>query len=522
MDALYQAYLAALLGGAGVLLGASAVGDAPVTDTTELVVAGPRWVGAAVAVLVAMGLRSGARGGPLAVEQADVRHVLLAPVDRTTALRGPLVHQLRFLLFVAAAAGTAAGVLADRRLPGHGPVWAACGALLAVSAVALAHGAAAVTSGLRIKPWIAGLVGLVLVTWTVGDAVQDGAWLSPARFLGGIALWPIRFEVADLVLPVLAVAAVTGGLLLIGGVSVERLERRSRLVGQARFAATLQDVRTVLVLRRQLAQERPRNKPWIRLPLPRRAFPVLVRDVRSLLRWPVGRAIRLLLLATVAGLAGRGAWDGTTPLLLVEGLALFLVGLDAAEPLGQELDHPSRRDLVPRPMGWLYVRHFPVVVVVSVLVALVAAAVGVLVHPIPGAWSVALVCAVPAGIGAACGGVVNLVMGPPSDSTSGQGAWSLAPPEAAGMRIAIRTGWPPALAILGTTPLLAARNVLDGAGEAGPLDAAFSAATLLYAVLALTGGWLLVREDLQRWWRRQSEQVQAQMKGDSDDEGAAA
>ena len=34
--------------------------------------------------------------------------------------------------------------------------------------------------------------------------------------------------------------------------SPEAAERRSSLVGQIRFAATLQDVRTVIVLRRQL------------------------------------------------------------------------------------------------------------------------------------------------------------------------------------------------------------------------------------------------------------------------------
>src|SRR4051794_41361499 len=36
---------------------------------------------------------------------------------------------------------------------------------------------------------------------------------------------------------------------------------RTELVGQLRFAVTLQDLRTVLVLRRQLAQERPRARP---------------------------------------------------------------------------------------------------------------------------------------------------------------------------------------------------------------------------------------------------------------------
>src|SRR5205814_10176308 len=40
------------------------------------------------------------------------------------------------------------------------------------------------------------------------------------------------------------------GLHLVGNVSVEAAERRSTLVGQLRFAATLQDIRTVIVLRR--------------------------------------------------------------------------------------------------------------------------------------------------------------------------------------------------------------------------------------------------------------------------------
>ena len=57
------------------------------------------------AFAVALGLRSGSRGGPLALERADVRHVLLAPVDRTTALRAPAIRQLRFLGFVGIVAG---------------------------------------------------------------------------------------------------------------------------------------------------------------------------------------------------------------------------------------------------------------------------------------------------------------------------------------------------------------------------------------------------------------------------------
>nr|MBA2281568.1 hypothetical protein [Acidimicrobiia bacterium] len=385
VDALYSAYLTAILAGAAILAGSSAIGDTPVTDTTGVVAAGPRWIGAGVAVLLAMGLRSGSRGGPLALDRADVRHVLLSPVDRTTSLRGPALHQLRFLAFGGGVVGVVGGVLADRRLPGNGAAWAASAGLAVLVAVVLAHGAALLAAGLRLPVWLTNAVSLVLVGWCIGDVVTEGAWRAPGRLVGGIALWPLRFEAVDAATIALAAAAAIGGIMVIGGVSIERLERRSRLVGQLRFAATLQDVRTVVVLRRQLSQERPRSRPWLPLPLPRHRLPVFVRDVRSLLRWPVGRVLRLGLLAAVAGFAARGAWDGTTPLLIVVGLALFLAGLDAAEPLGQELDHPSLRDSVPVAPGWVHIRHLPAVLVVSLGVAAVAAAVAVAVDPQDGA-----------------------------------------------------------------------------------------------------------------------------------------
>ena len=96
-------------------------------------------VGVVVAIALFVGLRSGSRGGPLALEAADVRHVLLAPIDRGVALRGPALRQLRFLVFVAAIVGATAGQLAARRLP-HGTVaWAASGAAIAALVVALAR-----------------------------------------------------------------------------------------------------------------------------------------------------------------------------------------------------------------------------------------------------------------------------------------------------------------------------------------------------------------------------------------------
>ena len=47
--------------------------------------------------------------------------------------------------------------------------------------------------------------------------------------------------------------------------ALEALARRSALVAQLRFAVTMQDLRTVVLLRRQLNQEQARRHPWLRL-----------------------------------------------------------------------------------------------------------------------------------------------------------------------------------------------------------------------------------------------------------------
>ena len=488
VDALYQAYLAALLVGIAIVGGASIVGDEPVRATAALADDGEALLSLVVAFAAGVGLRSGSRGGPLAVDHADVRHVLLAPVDRVTALRGPAARQLRFLLFGAGVVGAVAGHLADRRLDGNGAAWTACAVVAAMTTLALGYGCACWAAGLRLRPWLATGIALVLVGTAAADVAGRLSW-SPGAVVGGIALWPIRVRPAEVVAVVVVGALAVAGLRLVAGVSVEQLERRSRLVGQLRFAATVQDLRTVVVLHRQLSQERSRTKPWLRPPLPRRALPVLVRDVRSLLLWPAGRAARLALLAVVAGVCGRAAYDGTTPLVAVAGLALFVAGLDAAEPLGQELDHPTRRDSVPLAAGSIHVRHLPAVVAVALGVATASAVVGVLVDPTDGAWPVALACVPAAGIGAALGAVVNLVMGStPPAATAASTTWMAAPPEAAGVRIVFRTAWPPSIAVGGAAAVLAARE--QGA------EGALLVAGALVALGVLVAGWVRFRDDI--------------------------
>src|SRR5207244_12120361 len=71
------------------------------------------------------------------------------------------------------------------------------------------------------------------------------------------------------------------------------------------------------------------------------------RGLHSLLRWPTTRVLRVAALGLVAGFAAGGAWKGTTPLIVVAGVALFGAALDALVALAQRMDHPTRRDSFP-------------------------------------------------------------------------------------------------------------------------------------------------------------------------------
>jgi hypothetical protein len=261
-------------------------------------------------------------------------------------------------------------------------------------------------------------------------------------------------------------------------------------VGQLRFAATLQDVRTVVVLRRQLALELPRLRPWVRLRVrgtERR--PVWRRGWRGVLRWPAARVGRLVLLAVVAGLALRGVWAGTTPLLALAGAALFLAGLDAAEAMSQELDHPSLSESTPVDPGGLRVRHLAVTAAVMIVVAAIGAVAALLVDPGGGGLALALICAPPAAMGGVAGAAASLVGVPdPLEAL-------LMPPEVTGAFQAFRVVRPLLLAIAGTLPVLAARAAANaGASALAGAGAAAGGVTLGFVLVV---GWLWQRDKLQ-------------------------
>ena len=504
IDALYQVYITGLVSVVVVVLLSGAIGDGKVSPAgiADIEAHGPAAAGLLVAIAVFFGLRSGSRGGPLALERPDVRHVLLSPVDRGVALRGPAWRQLRFLLAASAAVGAAVGQLVVRRLPGNALEWIVFGALFGVTLVGLGYGCALLASGLNVKHWVASLIGGVLVAWSVGDLVGRLP-LSPFTVVGHIAVWPLEPDWLAILGVLLGVVLVVLGMRWVSGISLEAAERRTALVGQMRFAVTLQDLRTVLVLRRQLSQEHPRSKPWIRAARRTPKYPVWHRGVRSFARWPFSRIVRALLMATIAGLCMRAVWNGTTPLVVVAGMALWIAALDAAEPLGQEVDHPGRTDTFPLPRGQIFVLHLPILFVISVLVGLLGAAVAV--APVGSSVPVGpgIFVGVMAGILAACGAAISVIQGAPDPVDT----LSMVTPEIAGTRTVIRTAMPPAIAILGLMPLLAARASEQGAGDPPPLPAAMNVAIPLLFVVVLVGGYVRFRDEIRTWMAEASEQM---------------
>lgn len=495
VDALYQVYITGLVSMAVIVLIAQAVGDDPLdaAAVADVVRVGPAAAGLLVALALFAGLRSGSRGGPLALERPDVRHVLLSPVDRGVALRGPAWRQVRFLLAVGAAVGAAAGLLAAQRLPEHVIVWVACGAAFGVSVTAIAYGAALLASGTGLPSWAATLAGGALVAWSVADLVGR-APTAPTSLAGSLALWPLDLDPVGVVAPLLGLVLVLVGMRFVAGTSLEAAERRTALVGQMRFAVTLQDLRTVLVLRRQLAQEHPRSRPWIPASGRTPRYPVWHRGLRSVLRWPASRLARIAIVAVVAGLSFRGVWAGTTPLIVLAGFALWVAALDAAEPLGQEVDHPGRTDTFPFPRGELFLQHVPIALVASCVVGLLAALVAA--APLGASVPVgpAFVVGLAAGALAAAGAVVSVVQGAPDPTDT----LAMVTPEIAGTRTVFRTAFPPALAVLGTVPLLAARAAERGISEPPPTQAALLVTLALSVVVVLVCGWTRFRDDMRR------------------------
>src|SRR4051794_8405982 len=249
-EALYRAYLTAIVLGIGVLLLSGITGDTKLSASAVERVRrdGPAVVGLAAAMAMAIGMRSGGRCGPLVIEAADVRHVLLSPVDRAVALRGPAFRQLRFAAFSGMVAGAIAGLLALRRLPGTPGLWVACGAATAVVAAVGAVGVGMLLSGTRAPRVLANVLALAVVGWSIADLLTHHA-TSPLTWLGRLATWPLHVDLLALAGVAVLLALAATGLSLVGGTLLEAAERRGPPARPPRFPAPPPGPPTGLVVR---------------------------------------------------------------------------------------------------------------------------------------------------------------------------------------------------------------------------------------------------------------------------------
>jgi len=495
-EALYRVYLAAFVFGGGALFLSGFVRDAPAAPdfVDDVGRYGSGWLGLLSVVALAMGVRSGSRGGPLALEEAEVRHVLLAPVDRRRVLLQPTLQRWRSIAFAAALAGALGGQLAGRRLPGTELSWAVAGAAWGALAATFFVGGALVAHSLRVSRWAATLFGGALITWQFVSALPANAhWIGPGDATGDLPLWGERVDASDLVAVAVGIALLALGFLMLGRQSLEAQSRRSALVTQLRFAVTLQDLRTVLIIRRQLSHEQSRRRPWVRIPRGGGSYTEWRRTLDGILRFPISRVFRIIVLVAIAGFAGRGILNGTTPLVLVGGVSFFLVGLELLEPLAQEIDHGDRTDSYPVERGPLYLRLTHASLAISVPLAVLWMTIGSFGTD---RWVVFGIGALPAVAAGLAGAAINIVSGAPDPVASSANS-NLMPPEVAGTANVIKAVWPVLIAIVGQVPILVAENAIETGN--GPEAAATRAAIAVVLLVGLIGAWIHRRDAIRNW-----------------------
>ena len=474
-----------------VIMVSGAIGDRPASQSAieRAGEVGPAWAGLLLGVVLLAATRSGSRGGPLALEEADVSHLLLSPADRSRTLRRPVAGILGYGVFTGLVVLALTGSLLSQRFPGGTSEFVWSGALFGAVLAAVALGATLFTASRLVPAWVVAGIAGILVLWAVAD-LADRAPMAPTTFAGRLLFWPMEGAAsgsAGLGWVVVALALCAMGVHFIGGLSIEAARRRTQLVGQLRFAVTQQDLRSVVLLRRQLASEIPRRRRWFPWPRSRRpGLAVLDRDMQSISHWPTVRILRVFGLALVAALATRGVFSGTTPLVVVAGIAAFVAATDATEGLSQEVDHPALLESYPHEEGRIMLEHLAAPVITLMFMGSAALLVVYLLDPSAQVLRVGAITVVCASLTAVAGSAVSTV----SQVDTGTDNAMAITPEVAGPRLVMRTAWPPLLATVGFLPALLAANASAGSDPAG---LAATAALPVFALVGIVAGWVRLR-----------------------------
>jgi len=193
-------------------------------------------------------------------------------------------------------------------------------------------------------------------------------------------------------------------------------------------------------------------------------------------------------LGAVAVAAGWAVWEGTLAMVIVVGLAMHALALDAIEPYAQELDHPTLWGSFREPPGKVLLRHLP-----APMVAIAVAAVpAVVVLGIVGGGKVAAVAAVTAfagAIGSVIGAAATVATPPFESSLLFAGA-----PEAVGMQVVFRLLWPMVVTTISVLPVLAARAALHQGQD--PVAASIGPLPFIAIPIAAAGTWLNARRPI--------------------------
>jgi hypothetical protein len=503
-EALYRVYISAFLGGGAILFLSGLSGDKPLlgADLQNLIANTPHAVGLVASIIVFLGLRSGANGGPIAVEEPEVRHVLLAPIPHSAVLRHPAIQRLRTFAFMGAIAGATANQLLSRRVQASGTslvVWALWGAIAGALMAMLFVIAALLIHGLGISRWLTTAIGTTLVGWQIAVTFGDTNTAGPFDFIGSISRWWLDgVQLQDVIGIVVVLGFAALAVYLAGNLSLEALSRRSALVSQLKFAVTLQDLRTVVLLRRQLSQEHMRVKPWVKVPRIFRRDIVVGRGLRSLMHFPLRRIVRMTLLTITAAAALVMAFHGTSPAIVVAGLLLFIVGLDAVEPLSQEVDQPDRTDSLPIERGLLMTKHLIVPAIAMTPFLLAGVLTAFILEPQISTIAYGFLIGIPAVLAGVAGASINAVKGAP-DPVGGANEGLALPPEMSGMGNVIRSTFPPAISIAGCLPVIALQRGVENGNFIFANTLRASLAVLL--VLGIVAGWVRQRDAILVWFR---------------------
>ena len=514
-DAAYRVYVVGLFGGIVLAWLSDRVGDEPLSaaQAANVLQHGPAIVGMAAVIAVFAGLRSGSQGGPLALEAADVTYVMLAPVSRRAALLRPAVQRVRSAAFMGAIVAAALAQLAGRRLPGTTAAWFFGGGLFGIVIAALWVGSALVAHVARVPLIATTLAGIGLVGWQGAAIAREIP--GPGNLFGSLALWGWRQRPIDWIAIVVAAALVAAGLALVARTSLDALARRSSLVAQLRFAVTMQDLRTVILLRRQLSYEHTRSRPWFRLPLNHDGHAVWRRGWHSLLRLPTGRLVRMAALAIAAGACQVAVVHQVTPAVFGTLIAIFILGLEVMEPLSQEIDQPDRAASFPLDRGHLHLRHLAAPAALLVPFGILAGVAAVVVDVITTngdrvgpSIAVAAILALPTVFAGAAGGAVSIVRDAP-DPLSAKSTDAFMPPEMAGLTNVMQTVLPLIVPLFGALSVLAVRaSMADGATAA--ISAAARMALGLVLLVAAVAAWVRRRDRIRARIRQVMDEGRAQ------------